>query len=109
MGSEIIVIPAIGLFFYMVIKTISNNKLRKNLADRALKGEELKQLFSEIDQSANIGLSSVKIGLFLTVIGLDLIIIDYFNLYDEMMFAIFFLSGGLILILSDKIEAMIRK
>lgn len=109
MGSETIVIPAIGIFFYMVIKTISNNKLRKHLADRAIKGEDLKSLFSEIDQSSRVGLSSFKIGLFLTVIGIDLLIIDQFNLYNEMAFAVFFISGGLVLLISDKLEESMNK
>ena len=109
MGSEVIIVPIVFLTFYMLIRTLSNNRLRKHLADRDIKSEELKYLYAEINQTGKVSMNSFKLGLLFSVLGLDIIVVDSMDLYDANIWAVFLISGGLILLFAEKLDALFNK
>ncbi len=72
---EVIVIPVIFLTIYMVIKTLSDNRIKRILIEKGETGESLKHL--NMSQPLN-GLNSMKWGLILIGIGAAFFIAELF-------------------------------
>lgn len=77
----------------LIVKIISDNKVRQRLIDKDLVDEKVKYLFSDVALMNK--LSSVKWGLVLIGIGVALIIGELARLHDELTFGIMFILAGL--------------
>ncbi|MCB0834473.1 MAG: hypothetical protein KDC45_13490 [Bacteroidetes bacterium] len=71
MQSFEVLIPIV-LFFvvYLVIKTVSDNRLRQKLADKGLVDEKVKYLFAQAGESSPM--NALKWGIVLVAIGVAL-------------------------------------
>lgn len=103
-GTEVFVVGIIFFTLFLVIRTLSNNNLRKRIIERGIDQDQIKHLFDNIDQNIHISYGSMKFGLISLVIGLSLIIVDAFRMSDEVATAVFFIGIGLVLVIFPKIE-----
>ena len=105
MMPEIIIVPVIFFTLYQVIRTLSNNNLRKRIIDRGIDQDQVKQLFETIDYNVNTTFASLKFGLIFIMIGLSFIVIESFQLTNEMGSAVIFIAVGLVLVIFSRIDA----
>ncbi len=106
--SEVIIVPAVFFAFFMVIRTLSNNNVRRKIIERGLSEEQIKGVFAEMNDKVDISFAPMKFGLISLVMGLSLIIIQSFNLYDEYAAAVVFIAVGLVLIAFPQIEKAMK-
>lgn len=67
-------------FVFLIIKTISNNRLRKRLIDSGQVGEQAKHLFPKEYQNYN---NSLKWGLVIAAVGLGILIGNSLPLHED--------------------------
>jgi len=95
----IIVVPVIFFAIVMVVKTISDNAVRKKIIDKGLVNEEVKYLFAR--EHADYLPVSLKWGMVLVALGLAILIgrLVPYSFQDEATVSGMFILGGLALIL----------
>jgi hypothetical protein len=88
----------------LIVKIISDNKLRHKLISQNMVDDRVKYLF--LKPTAEITLSSIKWGMILIGIGLAMFIRSLFPYYvsEEMTLGLIFLFSGLALIISFGLE-----
>jgi hypothetical protein len=91
-GSEVFIPIVLFLAPVLLIKIISDNRIRHKLIDKGLVDEKVKYLFSE--NLTLQPLSSVKWGLVLIGIGLALFIGNLSDLHEELIFGLMFIFAG---------------
>lgn len=90
----IVVVPVIFFSFYLIIKTVSDNGVRRKIIDKGLLDENVKHLF----QQTTIGFrpNSLKWGMVLVAIGSAVLIgqaVPYSFQEEATISAMFILSG----------------
>jgi hypothetical protein len=95
MTEAVIIVPAIFLSFVLMIKIISDNRIKKMLIERGKVDENIKFLYQSI--AARDPLSSVKWGLVLIGIGLAFLLGQLFpySVSDEAVIGLMFLFAGI--------------
>lgn len=94
MNSVEIIVPLASFFsIVLIIKIISDNRVRNKLIDKDLVDEKVKFLFSE--NLVLQPLSSVKWGLVLIGIGIALFIGNLSDLHEELIFGLMFIFAGI--------------
>ena len=91
-GMEFLIPIAFFLAPVILIKIISDNRVRHKLIDKGLVDEKVKYLFSE--NLTLQPLSSIKWGLVLIGIGLALFIGNLSDLHEELIFGLMFIFAG---------------
>lgn len=105
----IIIVPAIFFAFYAIIKTISDNAVRRKLVDKGLVDENTKYLFQGT-RSSNVP-ESLKWGMVLVAVGAAVLIgqIVPTDFRDEATLSGMFILGGLALIVYYFIASKVLK
>lgn len=95
MSEAVIIVPAVFLSFVLMIKIISDNRIKKMLIERDKVDENVKFLYQGF--AARDPLSSVKWGLVLIGIGLALMLGQLFpsTFSDEAGVGLMFLFAGI--------------
>lgn len=109
MRSEIFITFFIFTCFYLVIRTLSNNQVRKKVIERGLEGDQIKEVFGEMNDTVRFRLSPLKFGLIFIMMGISLVVVEMAELYDEYAVAVFFLSVGLVLTIFPFLEKKIKE
>lgn len=94
MSEAIIIVPAVFLSFVLMIKIISDNRIKKMLIERGKVDENVKFLYQNF--GARDPLSSVKWGMVLIGIGLAFLLGQLFpySVSDEAVIGLMFLFAG---------------
>lgn len=94
MSEAIIIVPAVFLSFVLMIKIISDNRIKKMLIERGKVDENVKFLYQNF--AARDPLSSVKWGMVLIGIGLAFLLGQLFpySVSDEAVIGLMFLFAG---------------
>ncbi len=95
----IVVVPTIFFTFYMIIKTISDNVVRKKLVDKGIVDEKVTALFqTKIVNNPEV---SLKYGMILIAVGIAVLLGMYAprSMQEEITISGMFLLGGLALVL----------
>lgn len=95
----IVVVPTVFFTFFMVIKTISDNVVRKKLVDKGIVDEKASALFQT--KIVNNPETSLKYGMVLVALGIAILIGMYGPGYiqEEVTISAMFILGGLALVL----------
>lgn len=94
MGSEIIIVPTIIIALVAIVKTLSNNKLKRQIIERGqLENLDALKVLNTEDYDV---LSPIKWGLALVGVGLALLIanLGIFHINDETTVGLMFLFAG---------------
>ena len=93
MTEAVIIVPAVFLAFVMIVKIISDNRVRKQLIEKGMVQDGIKLMsVNRISEP----LSSMKWGLALVAIGAALFIAELLPLYsNEATFGLIFLLVGI--------------
>lgn len=99
MDSNLAPVIGMSVFFgaiVLLVKIISDNRLRQKLVDKGLVDENIKYLFARAEGSRS---SSLKWGIFLVAIGTGLMLIRLAprTFYDESAFGLLMILGGIAL------------
>ena len=91
----IVVVPTIFLAFFYIIKTISDNNLRRKIVDKGLLDENVRHLFPA-EKSESSFPASLKWGMVLVAIGAAMLIgqlVPYAKEEEATIISMFILSG----------------
>lgn len=92
--------------FYMIIKTISNNRLRSYIVDRGTDQELVKEIFKDVNQFGTF--SSNKFGLVFIFVGVAVIVGELLLLDEEMLLGLYSISIGVALLLAPKLQNILK-
>jgi hypothetical protein len=89
------IISVIGMTLVQLVKTISDNRIRRRLIDSGNVGEDARYLFTQ-DKQLPETISSIKWGFVLVGVGFAVIIGQFFPSYtsDEITAGLIFLMAG---------------
>lgn len=102
--EDIIIFPifiaVIGGTFFLVIKTLSDNRTKRKLAEMSVSEETIRALFIQRKQAPEI-FTSLKWGLVIAGVGLALILVEFlpYDFMDAVSYGVVLLlgAGGLLL------------
>lgn len=106
--SEVVIIPAIFFAFFMIIRTLSNNNVRKKIIERGLSEEQMKMVLSDIERTEKVSYAPIKFGLVFIVLGLCIVLVSNLKLYEETAAAVYFFGIGLVLVIFPTLEQKLR-
>lgn len=107
-SSEVVIVPAVFFTFYMIIRTLSNNNVRKKIIERGLSEEQMKMVLSDIERTEKVSYAPIKFGLVFIIFGLCIFLVSTLKLYDETAAAIYFIGIGLVLVTFPALEQKLR-
>jgi hypothetical protein len=97
-----IIVPSIFYILYLVIKTISDNTLRRDALTKSDNKEMIESIFKDIENSRSFNFN--KFGYIFIGIGVAAVISELTYLSDQMSFGLYTFFIGIAILVSNKIE-----
>lgn len=104
MDTPAIIVGFIFLTFFLIIRTLSNNRLKRIAIERGISGDELATIMNSVGQSPGSSTGPIRFGIVAITIGAVIILNDMFYFSEDLSWALFFIVIGVMLILTPKIE-----
>ena len=96
----------VGIIFFVllqIIRTLSNNRLRQQIADKSSDKDMVEVLFQDVESNSGI----FKFGLVFIFIGGAVILVEMLRINLELEFGIYSIAIGIALIAAPKLENLL--
>ena len=97
-----IIVPSIFYILYLVIKTVSDNGLRRHALSKSEDKDMIESIFQDIENSRNFNFN--KFGYIFIGIGIAAVVSEITYINDQMSFGVYTLFIGLAILVSNKLE-----